>query len=344
MADKNTEFEMANYDGRFPPHPEPEESGRLILTTEGKWELHYGGKGKMKKKRWIYGGWNRYPLTASETGANSCHVTITDVQDPSVSCGFDLPATAASQFTEALERLRGNLVTKAVKTRDLQQKVESGAWWLKAGAFKGLGFTETLRVPETHYLGGWQGHDKTYAGKMSDSNSVVIDKAGVRYVKFKTVFTIPWQDITSLEVDGPDQAQRRLTATRMVGLGVFALAAPKKNKIAMLLVSTRNGDVAVFQTEKMTALELKGKLTPVSSQINRAQGQAQVVAPQEQEATPSAPVPPPAPQASTPPPPPPSTPAGWLNDPVGDHEHRYWDGSKWTEHVSTDGQQSTAFL
>jgi hypothetical protein len=28
--------------------------------------------------------------------------------------------------------------------------------------------------------------------------------------------------------------------------------------------------------------------------------------------------------------------AGWLTDPFGRHEQRYWSGSEWTEHV-TDG-------
>ncbi len=347
MAERNTEFEMANYDGGFPPHPEPEPTGRLVLTTAGKWELHYGGKGAMKRKRWIHGGWDRYPLTAVETGPTSCHVWIGDVQDPSVTAGFALPKTSAAQFTEAFDRHRASLGAKVAQAQELQEKVESGAWWLRAGAFKGLGFTETLRVPETHYLGGWQGHEKTYTGKMSDSNSVVVNKAGINYSKFKTVFTIPWEDIVGLEVEGPDQAQRRLTATRMVGLGVFALAAPKKSKIAILLVSLRNGDVAVFQTEKMTALELKGKLTPVSSQVNRAQDRATSEAPAavtDQVATPPPPMPPPPPKAATPAPPPPGTPAGWLDDPTGEFEHRYWDGGKWTEHVSANGEQTTAFL
>ncbi len=51
-----------------------------------------------------------------------------------------------------------------------------------------------------------------------------------------------------------------------------------------------------------------------------------------------------APPASTPTPPPPGTPAGWIADPLGEYEHRYWDGSRWTEHVSTAGEQTTAFL
>lgn len=33
-------------------------------------------------------------------------------------------------------------------------------------------------------------------------------------------------------------------------------------------------------------------------------------------------------------------PAGWYADPMGRHEHRYWDGEQWTDHVSSHGRQS----
>ncbi len=34
------------------------------------------------------------------------------------------------------------------------------------------------------------------------------------------------------------------------------------------------------------------------------------------------------------------TPASWYPDPLGRHELRYWDGSQWTEHVSSHGRQA----
>ena len=34
-------------------------------------------------------------------------------------------------------------------------------------------------------------------------------------------------------------------------------------------------------------------------------------------------------------------PANWYPDPFGRHELRYWDGSRWTEHVASHGRQST---
>jgi hypothetical protein len=42
-----------------------------------------------------------------------------------------------------------------------------------------------------------------------------------------------------------------------------------------------------------------------------------------------------------PPPPPPPTPAVWAPDPYNRHELRYWDGLRWTEHVSDKGDPGT---
>jgi uncharacterized protein YxjI len=35
-----------------------------------------------------------------------------------------------------------------------------------------------------------------------------------------------------------------------------------------------------------------------------------------------------------------SMPADWYPDPSGRHEHRYWDGHQWTQHVASHGRQS----
>ena len=36
-----------------------------------------------------------------------------------------------------------------------------------------------------------------------------------------------------------------------------------------------------------------------------------------------------------------ASPAGWQPDPAGRYQARYWDGGRWTEHVITDGTQTT---
>jgi hypothetical protein len=37
-------------------------------------------------------------------------------------------------------------------------------------------------------------------------------------------------------------------------------------------------------------------------------------------------------------------PPGWHPDPSGRHEHRYWDGTQWTDHVADKGERSTDAL
>ena len=34
--------------------------------------------------------------------------------------------------------------------------------------------------------------------------------------------------------------------------------------------------------------------------------------------------------------------ANWYPDPTGRHEHRYWDGNAWTDHVSDRGVRNLA--
>jgi hypothetical protein len=36
-----------------------------------------------------------------------------------------------------------------------------------------------------------------------------------------------------------------------------------------------------------------------------------------------------------------TTPANWYPDPTQRHQHRYWDGAKWTDHVSDNGIQGS---
>jgi hypothetical protein len=48
----------------------------------------------------------------------------------------------------------------------------------------------------------------------------------------------------------------------------------------------------------------------------------------------------PAPAPTLSPPPPPPTPAQWAKDPGGRHELRWWDGTRWTEHVANAGVTS----
>jgi hypothetical protein len=105
---KQMTFKWSNYDGGLPSHSKPEAKGKLVLVPGGKWELHYSG-GLGRRDRWVHGGIQRYPFDVTETGPNSCHVTIRDIRDPAIAGGFDLPNTASSALQTALQAQRGSV-------------------------------------------------------------------------------------------------------------------------------------------------------------------------------------------------------------------------------------------
>jgi|GEM_PF-4236277 len=324
MAD--VQFKFVNYDGGFPSHPSNEEEGRLVLTLR-EWQIHYGGRGFVKGKKWIKGGLARYVLNARATGPKSCHVTFADPEDPSVHGSLDLPDTSAEEFEAAYAAAAGNAHSLQAQSNMREALTGNGAWWLEPNAFRGLGMNERFSASDTHYLGGWPGYTKTHTGKLT--YIIAIDKKGISLSGMATLFTIPWEEVISIEIDGPENASKRVTATRVVALGVFALAAKKGQKMATILVETTSGDIAIFQTEKMLPSEVQARLMPILTKVNR-----RVANPDAQNATLS------TQQAPSLTPPLPGTPAGWLADPSGRFEHRYWDGNRWTEHVASAGNQS----
>ncbi len=270
---RDAKFKFANYDGGLPSHPKPEPSGTLALTANGRWELHYAG-GFGRRDRWIYGGIQRYPFTITETSPSSCHVTMHDTQNPEVAASFDLPDTSVAALEEALA---GQVRTVAA-TSELRAKIQSGSWWLASDAFRGLGLTGRFSAGETRYLGGWSGYAKTHTA--NTNNYVNLDKNGISYKAFKTLFTIPWEQVVDLHVEGPESAAKRVTVGRALALGVFALAAKKTEKSAILVVQLRSGEEAIFDTRKFTAGELRGKLAPITSHLRRANAPSSLTPPE----------------------------------------------------------------
>lgn len=263
---KQPKYDLANYDGGVSAHPEAEAKGYLLLNG-GRWELHF-----KRNKRFVYGGMTRYRMEATPDG-KGCHVTVTDPQDSSVLTTFDLPGTSPQQFTADIQAHLRALEAGAKKAA----AINSGQWWLNASVFRGFGFASVFSVSETDYLGGWSRHPKGHK-----KDILHISQAGVAYKAFRTLFTIPWAQVADIIVEGPDQAASRVTATRLVSMGVFALAAKKKSKSAVIIVVLKNGEEACFHTEKLTATEVRAKLSPVISQLHRvtalAQAQPQPVA------------------------------------------------------------------
>jgi hypothetical protein len=135
---------------------------------------------------------------------------------------------------------------------------------------KSLGLTRCLTLTKVSYYGGWPEH-QTPEGK---SNLVlVVDQIGITLRKFKAVFTIPWEAITDVVVEGPEVAEKRYTATRLALLGPLGLAFKKEkkgSKEAIITVATRTGDEAIFHIAGTLPREISPKLEPLAIRARRA--------------------------------------------------------------------------
>ena len=90
-------------------------------------------------------------------------------------------------------------------------------------------------------------------------------------------------------------------------------------------------DAATTATAATAAVAATAAATPVVD----APAPAPAPAPAAEPMAAAAPAPAPAPAPAD------AVPAGWYPDPSSRFELRYWDGTRWTEHVSRGGQQST---
>lgn len=116
-------------------------------------------------------------------------------------------------------------------------------------------------------------------------------------------------------VDAAGAIEKRITVTRVLLTGPLALAWRKKrdNRELYLLVEG-NGFAFVEPVPPNMTLAARQ-----AAQFINGQGSRTVAQPGSQ-------------------------PAGWHTDPSGRHELRFWDGQRWTEHVSDVGVATTDTL
>ncbi|HWJ62254.1 MAG TPA: DUF2510 domain-containing protein [Acidimicrobiales bacterium] len=139
----------------------------------------------------------------------------------------------------------------------------------------------------------------------------------------------------TLDLDVPADAAFDATCRALASLG-WALVDPDR---FAGIVAARNPAAA----EDEVALYVQPVTATSSTVVVRAEATRAAtrhldqieVAVRQQAAIPVEALPPP-PAA-----PKPGQPAGWYTDPAGRHEHRWWDGHRWTDAVSTAGVTAT---
>lgn len=128
----------------------------------------------------------------------------------------------------------------------------------------------------------------------------------------------------------------RILSTEMIPVKAVTSVTTKRSGLTVTTVSViASANSIEFRVPHPEADKIKSILTS----LILGDHPAQQPSPPMEPAFVSTPVPPPLRQG--PAPLPPGTPADWHPDPTGRHEHRYWDGARWTEHVVTNNEQTT---
>jgi hypothetical protein len=252
---RSQKFKLANYDGGLSSHPKPAEAGEFEVGVDATWRMSF--KGSFKPSHGSLVSWT---ISQAATADDSCRVTMHS-QDGSQTATFDLPGTSAEELQNALDEQQ----PKVEATKAKEEQILAGEWWLDSSIFKGLGFTGQWTASDTTYHGGLLDHPKSHSGC-----TLKIDKNGVSLWSFRTLFSIPWSEIIDLEVEGPEQASQRFTATRLALLGPLGLAFKKSKKSTVVQVSTKSNDLAVFVTEKYVVHEVRPKLQAIINRIRQA--------------------------------------------------------------------------
>jgi hypothetical protein len=79
-----------------------------------------------------------------------------------------------------------------------------------------------------------------------------------------------WKDVSELSVEGPDALQKRITATRILATGIFALAFKKKTGETFIFISFSNGrEPLILKFLKKSEPEVKAIFAPFKNQISQ---------------------------------------------------------------------------
>lgn len=117
------------------------------------------------------------------------------------------------------------------------------------------------------YIGGYSPQDKKtfFEGRLNCYENEIEYK--------DRAIAISADQIVSFEITGKEQTNARLSVTRIVTLGVFSLAAPKRStkKEATIYVGLRDGRQLMFQTTNLSESDVHRKLANAISHYSSVQ-------------------------------------------------------------------------
>jgi hypothetical protein len=107
------------------------------------------------------------------------------------------------------------------------------------------------------YLGGYDKYRKTLG------NLTFFDKQVKFHAVLNAKFTIPNEQIANVAIEGSNMASKRVTATRLLAIGIFAFAVKKNDNESYLTFELKDGQEVIFKIKSLSPAELKAKLNKV---------------------------------------------------------------------------------
>ena len=203
---KSSEYVFANYDGGWKQYPEKGLSGTIDVEDNGKWKMSFGFRKNLA------GDFSRFPFEVAPLSPASCRVTVRSTDNATFRVGFDLPTTPAEILLSDLKARGYEFESAMAAGADRDKRLAGGEWWAKIPEAKfGMGY---------HYSG---------AKNKSETGTIFVTSEGIEYRSFGgNKVRFPWRSIQDIEIS--TEATRRVTAGRVLAVGIFALAA-KKNEV-----------------------------------------------------------------------------------------------------------------
>jgi len=132
------------------------------------------------------------------------------------------------------------------------------------------GVGQVQRVIGVNYLGGHPGHPNPINGCtiVFAPDDIAIEKGA------NLLFRLPATEVTALYVETEEEVNRRITATRILTTGVFALAIPKKTRGSVLVNLDTNAGPMAFEKVKKTNVEMTKELGSQIARFGNSSGPA----------------------------------------------------------------------
>ena len=117
-------------------------------------------------------------------------------------------------------------------------------------------------------MDGWVHAGQLLNGASRRTTNIEVSSVGVGIGPFKRTM-YPWSSISDVTIDGPSSKTSRVTATRLVTLGVFALAAKKSTSETVAIITLTSGQIITVMFTKKSEPEVRAIFTPHLGRISK---------------------------------------------------------------------------